>query len=163
MSDLLPIVTDRNKLRKRCETVTSERGREIGSLLVEQLKLRSKEAVGLAAPQVGIDARVFAMRDGDEYKFFVNPEILTKTTPLTFEDEQCLSLPGKSITTIRYNTIYAEDDSDKNIVMTGFSAVVFQHEYDHLYGVLMSDREPKLYDPCFCGSGKKFKFCHKDK
>lgn len=158
---LIAIVTDKAKLSIPCKVVSSEEeGRRIGELLVEQLQNRRDTAVGLAANQVGIDARVFAMVDNSGYRYFVNPEILSKETPEIFMDEGCLSLPGQKINTIRFQKLTAKDMFHEQLFLENFAAIVFQHETDHLDGILMGDREVGPYKLCPCGSGKKFKFCH---
>lgn len=164
---LIPIVTDKNLLKKICKRVYWEEGIEIGELLVEQLKLRSKEAVGLAAPQIGIDAQVFAMKKmrdfkPDEFIYYINP-IIRATEDLHVSEEGCLSLPGIVTVAIRNNVVHFKDDAHGDGTWHNFHAWIFQHEYDHLQGVLMTDREPKPYAPCPCTSGKKWKFCHKEK
>lgn len=163
MTDIIPIVTDKEKLSIPCDPVSEEEGRRIGELLVSQLKLRSDYAVGLAANQIGINARVFAIRVSEEYLYFVNPVILERSDLELFRDEGCLSLPGQKINTVRFSTIKFKDDANyknENHYLKNFGAIAFQHELDHLDGVLMTERESSPYKLCPCGSGKKFKFCH---
>lgn len=154
------IVTDINSLRMPSLEVSPEEGKSIGEALVEELKSRRDMAVGLAAPQVGINACVFAMRDNQGYKYFVNPKIISQESPFLFKDEGCLSFPGKRINTIRFEKVTFSDSFNPHIEMKNFAAVVAKHEIDHLNGVLMMDVEADVYAPCPCGSGKKFKFCH---
>lgn len=157
----LEIVTDKEKLSKPCSPVLSEEeGKRIGELLVEQLKLYSNIAVGLAANQVGIDARVFATLDNSGYHYYVNPEIVSFESPEIFKNEGCLSIPGKNINTFRFTKIVAKDMFNSKIELNNFAAIIFEHEYDHINGILMHEREASIYKPCPCGSGKKFKFCH---
>lgn len=156
---LIPIVTDRILLRNKCEEVSREEGTKIGNLLVEQLKLHGKNAVGLAAPQIGINAKVFAMKYREETKFFVNPVILTQEK-VVLSGEGCLSLPNEIIEVFRHEKISYTSEFNEG-VLEDFSAIIFAHETDHLNGILMVDREVKPYNLCYCGSGKKFKFCHK--
>jgi peptide deformylase len=158
--NLIPIVTDKEKLSKVCSPVSEEEGKHLGELLVEQLKARRDTAVGLAANQIGIDARVFSMVDNGGYRFFANPEIVEKSEGEMFMDEGCLSLPGQKSNTFRYQKIVAKDLFNERIELQHFAAIVFQHELDHLNGILMSEREVGPYKLCPCGSGKKFKFCH---
>ncbi len=156
---LFPIITNRTTLEKPCSITSKDEGLKIGQILVEQLKLRRDTAVGLAANQIGIDARVFAMVDNQGYKFFVNPEIIEKINPFVFQNEGCLSVPGKRFNTVRFNKIIAKDDFNDKIVLENFAAVIFEHEKNHLDGILLDEKEYGPYNVCICGSGKKMKFC----
>lgn len=151
------IVTDLSELSKPCELVSSERGLEVSRILEGELEKRS-EAVGLAANQVGINAAVFSIKLHGGIKSFVNPKIVEKKSPRLFKDEGCLSLPGKRVNTIRFERVVIEDLLQGTTQLENFAAVVAQHEYDHICGVLM--KEADIYGLCPCGSGKKFKFCH---
>jgi peptide deformylase len=88
-------------------------------------------ALGLAAPQVGIDARLFVTNWGE---VFVNPILARKETPCIV-GESCLSLPGLEVQMNRYHRITLADGR----VYTAGRAAVIQHELDHLNGVLISD------------------------
>jgi peptide deformylase len=151
------IVTDVSFLTKPCKPVSKEDGLKIAEALEKELESRS-EAVGLAANQVGIDATVFSIKIHGGVKSFVNPKIIEKQNPRLFKDEGCLSLPGKRVNTIRFESILIEDLIFGQTKLENFAAIIAQHEYDHICGVLM--REANIYDLCPCGSGKKFKFCH---
>lgn len=93
--------------------------------------MRVKNGLGLAAPQVGIDARLF-VTDWDEV--YVNPVIAQRFGTFT-SGEGCLSLPGVTWQRKRNLVIVLADgrtyDSQK--------AVVIQHEIDHLDGILITD------------------------
>lgn len=122
--------------------------------------------VGLAAPQVGMNIRMFvvdgspmAIDEDDEEepgnpelldfkKVFINPEIIEETgEPWAFE-EGCLSIPGiradvfrPEQVRIRYRDVdWVEHDE----VYTGIAARIIQHEYDHLEGKLFVDYLPTL-------------------
>lgn len=122
--------------------------------------------VGLAAPQVGLDIRIFVvdgspMADDEEEdeepenpelkgfkKVFVNPQVIEESgDPWPFE-EGCLSIPGiradvlrPSVVKIRYRD---EDWNEHEDVFTGIAARIVQHEYDHLEGKLFVDYLPAL-------------------
>ena len=88
-------------------------------------------------------------------------------------DEGCLSLLGKTVNTERYHTITIEDEILGRMQLTmakdGLLPIIFQHEVDHMNGKTIFDRKrrpirrnaPKMgrNQPCFCGSGKKYKKC----
>ena len=111
-----------------------------------------RSGVGLAAPQIGINERFFAVyfHDNDkEYSYgLVNPKIVSTSSKKIYLDsgEGCLSVK-KDIEghVIRYKriTIKGYDVlSEKEVLLrlTDYPAIVFQHEYDHLDGILYYDR-----------------------
>ena len=150
------IIQDKAALSKPCSTVSLEKGIEIGEKLVELVKSNESKWVGLAANQIGIDARVFAIAlQGNfkgEYKYFVNPKIID-TSNETFQFlEGCLSFPGKRINTKRYESITVIADNlsegssvvfygDPNRYEMQLECACVQHEIDHLDGVTMFDRQ----------------------
>ena len=98
----------------------------------------------------------------------INAEIIEKHNLMEFDNEGCLSFPGKIITTKRYNEIMITDLLRPNgIVATGLEAVVIQHEIGHTFGEIMFDYQitrPKSRNlKCWCNSGKKYKKCHMNK
>lgn len=104
--------------------------------------------VGLAAPQVGIARRfmlVSASGEPDEVTVVINPEILSKEGSEEME-EGCLSFPAMYGTIERATRIRVRyrdlDWAEKTMDLDGFLARVFQHEFDHLNGVVFIDRMP---------------------
>ncbi|HEY3609761.1 MAG TPA: peptide deformylase [Pseudonocardiaceae bacterium] len=108
---------------------------------------------GLAANQIGVDLRVFvydvADDGGRQRGVIVNPTIETDGIPETMPDpdddwEGCLSVPGESFPTGRANwakvTGFDADGNPTTAEGTGFVARCFQHETDHLNGLLYLDR-----------------------
>lgn len=94
------------------------------------------KGAGLAAPQVGINKRFFI----DRYGVYINPEIVSFDT-LTESTEGCLSIPGVIKTISRYANIemkyYDTKMNLQRIHVSNFRAFVFQHEIDHLSGILI--------------------------
>jgi peptide deformylase len=112
--------------------------------------MRAANGVGLAAPQVGILSRVFSYDIGEDeetgehpFGVVVNPRILTMEGEQTGE-EGCLSFPGVYAESTRAMkvTVEGQDTSGARLDLTGegLLARVFQHEIDHLDGVLFIDR-----------------------
>ena len=106
------------------------------------------KGIGLAANQVGILKRFFIMdvsqREGkNKLEVYINPEIVS-TEGETIYEEGCLSIPGYFAPVKRYAKIYVKAyDINGNPIERGLdeiSAIVFQHEYDHLEGILFIDR-----------------------
>ncbi len=105
------------------------------------------EGVGIAAPQVGILRRLVAVqrfdKEGKPFEFFINPEIVDKDSTLVAGGEGCLSVPeiyedverSQRITLRYYDTDFVQHEE----VIEGFTAVIFQHEIDHLDGKLFID------------------------
>ncbi len=122
------------------------------------------EGLGLAAPQVGINERIFVMRllrdelqnETDEttveeshpinYTILecINPEIISMGDEMIDGEEGCLSIPKvyKDVPRAREITVKFENGKGKEQVFTleGMNARIFQHEYDHLDGILFIDR-----------------------
>ncbi len=96
--------------------------------------------VGLAAPQVGIQKRLFVYDIGDGPQVVVNP-ILTEGDGEWVFDEGCLSIPGLSWEIVRPREVHLTgcdlDGNEISIETDEYEARVFQHELDHLDGVLL--------------------------
>jgi peptide deformylase len=157
------IITNSEQLTKECKDVSLMfDGEHIISKLEEQLAKSS--GVGLAANQIGIDAKVCIIRAPNAKINLINPVIEKKYDLKLFKNEGCLSFPGEWLTTSRYNEIVVKDLlHPAGIICTGFEAVVVQHEVDHLYGKLMHEyivKIPGRNEPCWCGSKRKYKKCH---
>jgi len=108
--------------------------------------MRENKGVGLAAPQIGHNIRLFVMNATGEPgadKVYVNPTLLDPDGEEEAE-EGCLSLPDIRIDVLRNRTmrIAAFDLEGKPFEQTetGFPARVWQHEFDHLNGVMLVDR-----------------------
>lgn len=104
--------------------------------------------VGLAAPQVGINRRVVAVqrvdKEGEPIEVYANIVIEEKRGELQAGPEGCLSVPDQRGDVMRYQdiTISYTDLSGAEIRedVAGFAAVIFQHEVDHLDGILYIDK-----------------------
>jgi peptide deformylase len=110
--------------------------------------------VGLAAPQVGVALRIFVFNWVDDLDELwrgvaINPEILISPPPIgpadaETESEGCLSIPGERFPLRRADiTVLSAVDLDGipyEIEAQGWLARIFQHEYDHLNGILYADR-----------------------
>lgn len=161
------VITDRKQLKKVCKSVSIEESHEIGKALLKEMFLRGN-AIGLAAPQLGFDARVFAVKFSgkkpfDSECYFIDPEIKEMQDPI-LSTEGCLSIPEKFVSKIRWNKIFVVDKiNPEGYWIEGLPAIIFAHERDHLDGILMDDEPLNVYVQCPCGSGKKFKFCHMKK
>ncbi len=116
-------------------------------LLVEAMfeKMDEADGVGLAAPQVGVNLRVFVIDDRNGIKkAFINPEIVETSMEECEMEEGCLSVPGvySFLSRSERVTVQAQDINGKTFRMEadGLFARAIQHENDHLNGVLFVDR-----------------------
>lgn len=101
--------------------------------------------VGLAAPQVGVQQRIFVYDtgDGEGARTIVNPVIVESDGTWTY-DEGCLSVPGLSWPIVRPKDVHLVgldlDGNELSLEATEYEARVFQHELDHLDGILLIER-----------------------
>lgn len=118
---------------------------ELAHDLVETMY--ANDGLGIAAIQVGIPLRVFAMRGHPENFVFFNPRIVMPGTEQVKLDEGCLSFPGLIVEIKRPRDIKIRAAGPSGEVftktLTGMSARVFQHEMDHLDGLLFYNKTNK--------------------
>lgn len=156
------IITDKSKLTSTCKRVTLFEAQGIIEQLEKELHA-SKTGAGLAANQIGINARVCIVRLRESINL-VNPVIIQSFDNWIFVNEGCLSFPDQWITTARYNEIFVKDSlHPTGFVSTGPEAVAIQHEIDHLNGKTMYDYQIEMpanrNSLCWCGSKRKYKKC----
>lgn len=133
----------------------TEFGEALNQLVEDMFETMDKApGVGLAAPQIGVNLRVFVYDypddEGNERRgVIVNPHLelgpLRSGTPdWDTESEGCLSVPGERFPLIRAESVRITGvDLDQNpieIEATGWFARIFQHEFDHLEGTLYIDK-----------------------
>ena len=121
--------------------------------------LRDAPGVGLAAPQVGISQRLIVIEYGDDEdeeipkKLFVvaNPEIIFTSDTVVEGTEGCLSVPELVGNVDRYESIIVKGlnrhGQPVKIKASDWLARIFQHEIDHLDGILFTDRTDKVWKP----------------
>ena len=141
-------------LRRECQPMVEQM---VGSEELQTLCRRmlatvndpENEGVGIAAPQVGVLRRLVAVqrvdKEDEPFEFYVNPEIVEYGQPMESGGEGCLSVPDRRGSVVRSQSIKLRyRDADFRLheeQVEGFTAVIFQHEIDHLDGVLYIDRE----------------------
>jgi peptide deformylase len=153
-------ITDRQDsavLRTLCRDVENFAGDATLALFIERLKttLIASEGVGIAAPQVGVAKNIFLFMRLDlpdtPVITVINPTIVSRSdTTVCFVRDGCLSIPDFRGNSVRYPWVEVEyfDEQGKLIRerLEGFrredtfTAVIFQHEYDHTRGVLFIDK-----------------------
>lgn len=108
--------------------------------------MRDAPGVGLAGPQVGVLDRIFVWEVDDAYGAVINPVVTDRSDETAAEEEGCLSLPGLVYPVERHVRVTVEgmDENGRPITLDAedLLARVFQHEIDHLDGVLFVNRLP---------------------
>lgn len=118
---------------------------DIQALIPSMFATMVKErGVGLAATQIGRNIRL-AVIDAEGQQFtLINPHILSKSKERVLFTEGCLSIPGTEFPIIRHEKITVRylnaEGKQCKIKLRGFLAIVFQHEIDHLDGIVIEDR-----------------------
>lgn len=146
------ILTDDKLLRVKCEDVLPEEIDSLRVTLEEELRKSAetgRPGVGLAAPQIGIHKRMAIIRVPFKGSIFsldivnLKPEDIKGYDRFIFDGEGCLSFPDRYERTWRYKEIYVTNNgtAPHKFVLTGFPAVVVQHEQDHLDGIVFLERK----------------------
>lgn len=148
----------------------SENYRILKERMLATVNDTTNPGVGIAAPQVGVSCRLIAVqrfdKEGAPFEFYLNPKIIRYSDEKVQGTEGCLSIPNVTDSVWRSSEIeisYKEDPwverrievssrgihrsvkmkqnlSSKKETIRGFTAVIFQHEIDHLDGILFTDR-----------------------
>ena len=142
----LKIIPDSDKiLHTRCEPFNP---RTIDFPLKETIDemftlMSENDGIGLAAPQVGLSMRFFVMELGGVKTACINPKITRSSPEVSIETEGCLSYPGAKVMVTRPTTVRVEYRTASGVVrkktLRGINARCFQHELDHLTGVVIGD------------------------
>jgi peptide deformylase len=158
------IITPQNPvLRKKAHKVTKFDDRKLQMLIDDMVEtLMDAPGVGLAAPQVAVSQRVIVVRLPDDEQSkeeygddagvlyeVINPEIIRVSREMIEGVEACLSIPGYFGTVSRHEavTVRGQDRQGKMIRIKArdWLARVFQHEIDHLDGILFIDRASEIW------------------
>ena len=146
-------------LNKNARKVT-DFGDELQTLIDDMVEtLRDAPGVGLAAPQVDVPLRVIIIEFGDEEddsvppKLYtiVNPEITRHSQETVLGTEGCLSVPNLIGDVERYEGITVKGlnrwGKPMKIKAKGWLARIFQHEIDHLKGIIFTDIATQIWEP----------------
>ena len=116
-------------------------------MMIKTLKA-TKDGVGLAAPQIGVSKNVIVFRtaiNSNDFQVFINPLLVKNGVNSVTSIEGCLSYPGYTAEVKRYDTVEVtwKDiyGNDKRQWLDGRSAIIFQHENDHLQGICVVGEE----------------------
>ncbi len=133
-------------LRQKAKSVpaVNDEVRAVAARMIELMK--AEKGVGLAAPQVGLPWRMFVTEvpEDGEVRVYVNPTLRILPGARDLREEGCLSIPNIHVEIERPLTAaLTAIDLDGHPVereVTGFVARVWQHEFDHINGVLIIDK-----------------------
>jgi len=144
------IITDPNKLKEPCIPFDFDNPPMNPSELAYNLvkEMRDFNGIGLAANQMGYPWRVFAMRSDPNMVCF-NPKIVMPSEETIALEEACLSFPGLFVKVTRPKHVRARfqlaNGDTRTEMYIGLAARVFQHELDHLNGILYYDLANKYH------------------
>ncbi len=142
-------INNEKKLRCKCMPIMKEKVDYMNNLVNSMINLMvDNKGCGIAAPQVGVNKRLFAaVLDNEKIEVFINPVILEHSEETEVDTEGCLSVPEKCGEVERYKTIKIKYFNGGEIVTEnyeGMNARIIQHEYDHLNGVLYIDKAENI-------------------
>ena len=162
---LRQILTEPNEILREKSLKVDQVDKELQNLMDDMLEtMYAAPGIGLAAIQVGVPKRVIvidfkwkdksedsSIKNHDEKKnpmFFINPEIVEKSSINSKYEEGCLSVPGQFAEIERPDKCHVKylnyDGNPKEIFAEGMLATCIQHEMDHLDGILFIDYLSKL-------------------
>ena len=133
---------------------------ELQTLVDDMLEtMRVAPGVGLAAPQIGESVQLVVIEFGDENDadvpkkvyVIVNPEIVKRSIEMVSDLEACLSVPDLAGEVERHESIVVKAQNrhgqPMKLDLKGWLARIFQHEIDHLNGVLYIDKATRVFQP----------------
>lgn len=132
----------------------SERLRKLIGKMLTTVQDPSQDGVGIAAPQVGINRRIVCVqrfdKEGEPFEAYVNVKLDSLWGEKVSGREGCLSLPGLRGYVSRYQSVLVsyidrETLQPRKDTVHGYTAVIFQHECDHLDGILYTDRADTVF------------------
>jgi peptide deformylase len=157
---LLEIITVPNPILRKKAHKVSDFGKELQTLISDMVEtLRDAPGVGLAAPQVAIPLRLIVVEFGDaddenvpkKLYILANPEIIEKSEEKIMGIEGCLSVPDLIGEVERYEWVVVKGLNRHGKVFKiraeGWLARIFQHEIDHVEGIVYTDLTDNVWKP----------------
>ena len=114
----------------------------------------TQDGVGIAAPQVGLNKRIVCVqrfdKAGEPFECYLNAHLDSLGGEIAVGPEGCLSIPGKRglvprHTKVQIRYVAPGTTQERTEEVEGFTAVIFQHEIDHLDGILYTDRADSVF------------------
>lgn len=145
--DVKPILTIEDselKLSERSDEIDLKVQNNLMREIISALKhtIEANNIISLSAPAIGYQRRIFCIKFDTEIKTFINPVIINQKG-IELSKEICTSIPGRTFIRPRNNDITVMYQKPTGAIETrqlvGLTAIVFQHELDHLEGLLLSD------------------------
>lgn len=147
-------------LRRKAHKVT-EFDKDLNVLIDDMIEtMREAPGVGLAAPQIGVPQRLIVIEYAEDEEneeaeprlyVVVNPEIVQTSEETVLGVEGCLSVPGLVGEVDRFTEVVVRGQNRRGqpikIKAQGWLARIFQHEIDHLEGVIFTDRATRVWKP----------------
>lgn len=133
------------------EEMETESFRVLKSRMLATVNDTLNQGVGIAAPQVGISRQLVAVqrldKAGEPFEFYVNPEIIYYSKDTVIGQEGCLSIPDRAGEVYRSTEIIVRYRDELSFewrqdTVKEYTARIFQHEIDHLKGILYTDYLP---------------------
>lgn len=126
----------------------------------------ANDGVGIAAPQVGINRSLFIIQRFDKLntplEAILNPSITWRSNLIQNGREGCLSIPDTMGMVDRHYSIevkYQDFNGEWQVeILEGFTAIIFQHEFDHLMGILFLDRLKEQHSKTYFTNQQQFKY-----
>lgn len=156
---LLPIAIMPDPILRRKAHKVTVFDQNLKTLVADMIEtMRDAPGVGLAAPQVSVASRIVVIEYGDEEEnqdkklyVVVNPELTFSTEETLIGVEGCLSVPGLVGEVERYQDVVVRGLNRQGkpikIKASGWLARIFQHEIDHLDGIVYTDRATRIWKP----------------
>ncbi len=153
MSKKAVLKNPNKELRKISETISDEvlQSKEMQKLIDDMFETMKKEnGVGIAAPQVGEHVRVIIAETGEGPEAFINPKIISTSDRMVESEEGCLSVPGVYGLVKRHSTVKVKAKNrfgeTVRLKAGGLLSIIFQHEIDHLNGILFIDKAYEIIE-----------------
>ena len=151
---------DSLELREVCrelsdEELQSELYASLAEKMLATVQSPQQGGVGIAAPQVGLNRRIVALqrfdKEGEPFEVYPNIYVLEHLGDTVRGPEGCLSVPGKRGIVPRNEGVIVRWTDPQTLqavtdTIHGFTAIIFQHETDHLDGILYTDRAESVFD-----------------
>ena len=132
----------------------SKQFRTLSEKMLKTVQSPQQGGVGIAAPQVGINRRIVAVqrldKEGEPFEVYANIHVDSLFGAVSRGQEGCLSVPGKRGFVSRYGSVIVRYTDPATLAVRrdtvhGYTAVIFQHECDHLDGILYTDRADTVF------------------
>ena len=146
-------INDREDSIPLVEEVKSEEIRILLARMLATVTSPEQDGVGIAAPQVGINRRITLVmrydKPGQPFEPFVNMQIDSLYGTVNLGPEGCLSVPGLRGDVPRWSDVIVSWTDTASLErrrehITGYTAIICQHEHDHLDGILYIDKAENL-------------------